>query len=241
MSSYLNTHNQRTFRQYQKHLLNRVPIMKKQHNKTSISDNRVVKKNKAMIKKTRAAIIENKIQDSEICHILQQTLMKLNLLHIQYVREDLNNRKTIQCFSNIHNNSLKVSLLDGYIIKKEFKNRYRIDAEFFYNELKAFTFVKSHPHFPQLVFFDRNKKVIYMTFCGQTLSPTNLPQNWETQLSEIGDIVIKTNFNPNDIIKRNICVLDNIIYLIDFGLAIIGNVDRSLVKLKKLLVNMSRS
>ena len=62
-----------------------------------------------------------------------------------------------------------------------------------------------------------------MTFCGEQISKYNKPANWYEQYLEIKKILLEKNLVIADIQYKNICVLNNIIYLIDFGFSHIGS------------------
>ena len=77
-----------------------------------------------------------------------------------------------------------------------------------------------------------------MTYCGKSLNNVNkIPSNWKSQFLKIKNILIKTQINPNDITLDNVCVLDGVIKLIDFGLANNNykEITRSMNKLYRLL------
>ena len=75
-----------------------------------------------------------------------------------------------------------------------------------------------------MIAFDEWNLIIYMTYCGETINSQNIPNipnipnNWIIQYKTISNILKNTKVNPNDIHFRNICILDNTIYIIDFGL-----------------------
>ena len=52
----------------------------------------------------------------------------------------------------------------------------------------------------------------------------NLPNNWYEQFIEIKEILLKNELVIADIQYKNICVLNNIIYLIDFGFSHKGSI-----------------
>ena len=76
-----------------------------------------------------------------------------------------------------------------------------------------------------------------MSYCGEPINYNNCPENWYYQYSIIADIMKTENITSSDIIDRNICVLNDQIYIIDFGLSnqFSESVDTSLTKLYKIL------
>ena len=71
----------------------------------------------------------------------------------------------------------------------------------------------------------------------------NIPDNWLHQYNEIKDIFTKHQITSGDILQKNICVLNNIIFIIDFGLnsQFSENYQISLKKLYKILLNISNT
>lgn len=240
MSSYLRIHNNRNARVIRRISKN---IRKSNLNniKKSLKDSTQTNKynHQSIHYIPNNVIKKHEIPESEIVSIIRKTLLEMNTLNYDYLKCNLNNRKIIQNFTNTHNHSSQVSLLEGYIVMKKFKKK-QIDHKMFYNELKALNMIYSHQHFPQLIFFDPQSLIIYMTYCGKEISAQNLPENWKAQYQEIGNILQHVKLNPNDIITRNLCVLDNVIHIIDFGLANVSNIASSLKKLYIILSQMNR-
>ena len=80
-----------------------------------------------------------------------------------------------------------------------------------------------------------------MTYCGKQLSSEKLPKNWKNQYQEISEVLENLNLNQNDMMCRNICVFDNIINIIDFGLANMNNTKSSLRRLFIILSQMEKN
>jgi tRNA A-37 threonylcarbamoyl transferase component Bud32 len=57
-----------------------------------------------------------------------------------------------------------------------------------------------------------------MTYCGSEINNRNIPENYLDEFHTIKDIFLKEGLSNNDILERNICVLGEKIYVIDFGL-----------------------
>lgn len=64
---------------------------------------------------------------------------------------------------------------------------------------------------------------VTLEYCGEELSKKNLPDNWVEQITEISQHLNDFNIIHRDIKKGNILVLNNKIYLIDFGWAVFKN------------------
>ena len=77
-----------------------------------------------------------------------------------------------------------------------------------------------------------------MTYCGKSLEDgAKVPPDWRTQFEEIKKTLLNKMMNPNDILPRNICVLNGTIKLIDFGLANVryNEIVKSISKLETIL------
>ena len=82
--------------------------------------------------------------------------------------------------------------------------------------------------FPKLIEHEVREGIIIMTYCGKELSDENCPDNYGDQVNAILDTLSKHNIYHNDIRRNNVCVLNEKIYLIDFGYATIrGDLHRS--------------
>ncbi len=74
---------------------------------------------------------------------------------------------------------------------------------------------------PKLLSFDREKKIIAMSYCGESLYDSfNLPENWKEQIHNIFYVLSENHIYYPEFKLHNILVLDGIITFIDFGLAI---------------------
>lgn len=91
------------------------------------------------------------------------------------------------------------------------------------NEVNILNKLNEYNHFPKLINKDDKNKIIYMSYCGNTiyeLSKQNklkIPDDWEKQVNEINNSLVKENIYNNDICRTNICIDNGIIYMIDFG------------------------
>jgi tRNA A-37 threonylcarbamoyl transferase component Bud32 len=144
-------------------------------------------------------------------------ITKLKLLKKNELINYLNNLPIISKFNNMHTSSVSVCLIEGYLVKKKCIND-SLGNFMFWNEIRALQKLSSYPHFPFLIAYDSNSLIIYMTYCGPSLSSENLPTNWKIQFEEIKEIMEITEVNSNDMIMRNICCLGDEIKIIDFGL-----------------------
>ena len=133
------------------------------------------------------------------------------------VLDYLSGLNVIKTFNNIHEGSQKVELIDGYIVKKKCLQS-SLGNFLFLNEVNTLKKLQGYPHFPHLIAFDSNKLIIYMTYCGETVSNHNLPNDWDHQIDNISRILNVLNINSNDMSIRNTCCLGDELKIIDFGL-----------------------
>lgn len=196
------------------------PIVNRNNNKPTNQINYNTR-NKNMDNTNR---LENKIiiDDKTVLSIQTQYLYLLHPLNNLQRLNYLNKLKHIKYFDNEHHYSKSVELLDNYIVKKTLKYNF-LGVQLFKNELNALFKLSNYKHFPKLVAYDTKHLIIYMTYCGVQISRYNLPMNWKEQIKEIQSILEKQNVNSNDMLLRNTCILDNLIYIIDFGLNSVYN------------------
>lgn len=133
------------------------------------------------------------------------------------VLQYMNNLKDIHKFTSEHTNSDKVTLIEGFIVKKICMNN-SLGNYMFTNEINALSKLRNYPHFPHLIAYDPKNLIIYMTYCGGLLTSENLPNNWRDQIHDIKEIMMTLNINSNDMLMRNTCCLNGEIKIIDFGL-----------------------
>ena len=161
--------------------------------------------------------VEEKISEQSIIDIQKKFLdsiqNKKNLERLQIVQSLPVKKK----FNSEHNYSENVYLLDNFIVKKSISNS-KLGYHLFHNELKSLLKLIGVPHMPQLVAANNRTLQIYMTYCGNPINHKNLPDDWQNQVKEIHNIFQTVNFHSNDMILRNTTVLNNKIYIIDFGL-----------------------
>ena len=113
-----------------------------------------------------------------------------------------------------------------YILKKLVNNKillywkdsYEDAIELLKNEYKYLNLIDKYIYFPTLFSYDLSKRTLLLSYVGNNVSNTdNIPNDWKTQLKDIYTILQEHDIYHNDIFKGNICILDNRIYLIDFG------------------------
>jgi hypothetical protein len=177
-----------------------------------------------------------KITKDELILIkIENCITNLDKLHSKNdIINYLQSKRPIAKFSG--QNSSYVLLNEDYIIRKKIK----IDSNgiiLFKNEAHTLMKLNSEKHFPNLLAIDKKRGDIYMKYCGQLINSHNKPRNWKEQYEEIKTILFKYMISPSDIQLKNICVLNDIIYLIDFGFAHLGT-KAEIIRDLKILYNV---
>ena len=77
---------------------------------------------------------------------------------------------------------------------------------------------------PKLICYDSKNKILMMPFCGEILNKNNKPKNMKDQIKSILNDLEKLNIQHNDIkCRQEILVLDNKVYICDWGWGSINN------------------
>lgn len=158
-----------------------------------------------------------KVPESEIINLQKSFIRKIHTSNPSSRHKMIMNLEFYGHFKSIHNYSHSVSLHENFIVKKTL-NYTLLGKHLYDNEINALMRVRGFNHFPQLVYADNRNLNIYMTYCGDLINEKNIPDNWEDQYNEITMILKTRSINSNDMISRNICVLNGVIHIIDFGL-----------------------
>jgi tRNA A-37 threonylcarbamoyl transferase component Bud32 len=83
-------------------------------------------------------------------------------------------------------------------------------------ECRALDMLKGKKHTPEIISAENNE--IVMSYCGEQITQYNCPDDWEKQCHQIDRIQHRIKLYHYDIKLENICVKDEIIYLIDWGM-----------------------
>ena len=94
---------------------------------------------------------------------------------------------------------------------------YRKKKEKFEKETMALNLFNNYNHFPKIIKTDKKNYTIYMTYCGNTITYQNIPKSWKSQVCKIIQYIELTDIVHGDINPGNICIIDDTIFLIDFG------------------------
>jgi hypothetical protein len=185
----------------------------------------------------------NNLDDNIIVHKTNHEMNIINTLNNSKRLDYIAKKKVLKHFKSRNLYSNGVYVLNNFFICKRLHTN-MAGYLFWKNEINALKIVIVNKHFPQLISEDPNNLIIYMTYCGKSLEDgAIIPDNWRTQYSGIKQTLLKKMMNPNDILPRNICVLNGIIKLIDFGLSNVryNEIIKSLSKLETILYQYSNN
>jgi len=124
-------------------------------------------------------------------------------------------------------NSLKVVLLENKkghkIIMKQYDSNKSAHRESFNREIKILTKLKSYKFVPKLIHIDHNNFTFYETYCG-TAIPNTYPdynkkiiERTKELYEKYGLKYMKDGKQQLTVYWKNYCILDNEIYMVDFG------------------------
>lgn len=92
----------------------------------------------------------------------------------------------------------------------------------FHHEVNIIKKLYNSPHFPKIVDIDDDTNTFVMTYCGTPLNKLSepkykyIPTDWYQQVQEISSELDKNDIYHNDIALSNVCINNNIIFMIDF-------------------------
>lgn len=114
------------------------------------------------------------------------------------------------------------------LIKKEYRKTFLYSGGgsrdyAFDNEVAVLSKLSPYVHFPTLLHVDKEKEIIYMTYCGKELYQGNLPNNYLEQFNIILETMEKCNVDYRDFKLQHLRCMNNVISLIDFGASSINS------------------
>ena len=108
------------------------------------------------------------------------------------------------------------------IIKKQYEKNlggrsyFSSIEEEFLNEVNFLYVLQKYGFVPTIYFIDYDNQIIYMSYSGEVINDSNIPDNWKEQLISSLSILNKLNIYHNDLYLENILVNNDKIYFIDF-------------------------
>lgn len=91
------------------------------------------------------------------------------------------------------------------------------------NEITILKKLEKYNNFPKIISINQEEYSYTMTYCGKNLADLKkkkklkIPKNYKEQIDNISNALTEINIYNNDIALSNICINNDIIYLIDFG------------------------
>ena len=123
--------------------------------------------------------------------------------------------------------SLRVTLLTNSrgnkIIKKQYNSDVETHRDSFKKEIRILTKLKSYPYTPKLLHVDKDNYIFYETYCGVVVPNDYLngQEKMEARTKELykkyGLAYIKDGKQEWFVHRLNYCLLNDEIYMIDFG------------------------
>ena len=212
MTSYSNNYNSTNFTN-NKNILSYISYLQKKKSE----NNKNTKVEKLINIKDNIVKFKHKHSDSQIIEIQDKFLGSLSNKSNNERLQMLQSLNVIKVFNEEHNYSERVELLENYVVKKVISYN-KLGYHLYQNEVGSLLKLVGQKHMPQLIAFNVKKLEIYMTYCGPIINVRNIPDNWKQQLKEINEVFKRKNIHSNDMILRNVTVLNGIINIIDFGL-----------------------
>ena len=111
--------------------------------------------------------------------------------------------------------------------------------EHYKNEINYLPILDKYNLTPKLI--DYNNDTLILSNCGDVLNKSNIPSNWKEQIYNIYNMLYNENIFHNDFTISNITVLNNKIYLIDFGWASSNKPQYPFFNLTKNIINDSNT
>lgn len=120
------------------------------------------------------------------------------------------------------------------------KSPYVVDSyEHYCNEINFLPLLEKYNLTPKLI--DFNNDTLILSNCGEVINAENIPNNWKDQILNIYNMLSCENIYHNDFTISNITVLDNKLYLIDFGWSSRNKPQYPYFNLTKDIINNSNS
>jgi len=164
---------------------------------------------KPLVNNNISQFLKNDVKNLDVC---EEKLELLNYINggtscIKVLQDILTNKKYIS----------KSYKKENVVFK--WCNMRNKDICDYHNELSSLKVLNKYEHFPIVIKYDQSKLSILSSYCGLTIRNKNIiiPKNWKQQIKDIYTILAHHCIYHNDVWINNICLYNNIIYLIDFG------------------------
>lgn len=165
----------------------------------------------------------NSVDDSPLYKDKILSINELNSLNEINLINKNGNFSEIKFFQLSKNLKLKIeniigTKIDEVIVQKKYlpNNKFDIDL-MFEKEVNCLKSLFGMKHFPFLLSYDFEQKIIILNYCGKPIKNNNIPTNWKIQADEIINSLEKNEIFHNDLWVNNLLVYKKILYVIDFG------------------------
>lgn len=98
--------------------------------------------------------------------------------------------------------------------KKNFISESKLEKEVYFLEK-----LSMYDYFPKIINIDKKNKQLEMSFCGDVSKKGQNPNGWKSQLTQIIETLEREDIYHNDMHRENFVIMNDKIFLIDFGCA----------------------
>ena len=144
--------------------------------------------------------------------------------------------------STVHNSNIYIKKYNRKfnIDEYDYTSPYSVNSHHHYiNEIEILPLIEKHNLTPKLISFDND--TLILSNCGDVINKNNLPLNWKEQIYNIYLMLKNENLYHNDFTISNLTVLNNKIYLIDFGWASFDKPQYPYFNITKNIIDKSES
>ena len=144
--------------------------------------------------------------------------------------------------STVHNSNIYIKKYNKKfnIDEYDYISPYSVNSHHHYiNEIEILPLIEKHNLTPKLISFDND--TLILSNCGDVINKNNLPLNWKEQIYNIYLMLKNENLYHNDFTISNLTVLNNKIYLIDFGWASFDKPQYPYFNITKNIIDKSES
>ena len=144
--------------------------------------------------------------------------------------------------STVHNANIYIKKYNRKfnIDEYDYISPYSVNSHHHYiNEIEILPSIDKYNLTPKLISFDND--TLILSNCGDVINKINLPFNWKEQIYNIYLMLKNENLYHNDFTISNLTVLNNKIYLIDFGWASFDKPQYPYFNITKNIIDKSES
>lgn len=130
---------------------------------------------------------------------------------------------TVAKVLKVSGKSKYVYLMSDGCIKKRYDSTRPDHEEHFHHEVRILRHLEKWSYSPKILWINHKKRTIYMTYCGPNPKPSaKLTRSLSLLMAELREKWGLTRLNDRGTVTdhidaRNLCVMDDLLYIIDFG------------------------